>query len=445
MDSVFSLIAGRLSSLLLIVVAVGLSAQPAHAEYRINVGDVVQISVTGLPDFHQSAQVDLDGNISVPLGGNIHAADRPLSDLRAEIQKMLATKVYRQTTRDGHENQIAIKAPEINVTIAQYRPVYVSGDVAKPGEQAYRPGMIVRQAVALAGGYDLLHLRMENPFLESADFQSEYERLRTDIVKAQAHIARIRSELAALDSAPASKPRDKQADHKTDDDDQAGLSNVKTYAPVDDQIVLSEGERLAADQKNFANEKSFLNTLADEVAAQLATLEKQAAEEQEGSRMDSQNLTKMEDYYQKGTLPLMRYTEERRTVLLSSTRALQTVAEVDKLRRDRAEIARRIQNLSEQRKLALVGELQNAQVDLAAARSKLRAAGEKLLYTGSVKSQLTRGPGGKPQIVVFRTQKTGPVRIDAADDTELLPGDVIEVTLHLDYPIAGTPPAEAAR
>jgi polysaccharide export outer membrane protein len=124
---------------------------------------------------------------------------------------------------------------------------------------------------------------------------------------------------------------------------------------------------------------------------------------------------------------------------------LQTMARVGQLKRDRADIRRQQQKLSEQRKLALLEELQNAEVDLAAGRSKLKAAGEKLLYTGTVKSQLTRGTGEKPQIVVFRAQKTGPVRLDAAEDMNLVPGDVIEVTLHLDYPIDGGPHVEATR
>ena len=51
-------------------------------------------------------------------------------------------------------------------TVAEYRPVYVNGDVSKPGEYPYRPTTTARQVVALAGGYDIMHIRMNNPYLE---------------------------------------------------------------------------------------------------------------------------------------------------------------------------------------------------------------------------------------------------------------------------------------
>jgi polysaccharide biosynthesis/export protein len=432
--SIMYFLCGRLAFILVVLATMALSA-PVRAEYRINVGDVLELSVAGLPDFRQTVTVDLDGDISVALAGKFQAADQPLSELRAQIQSALSTKVYRQTGPDGHEHQIAIKAPEVNVAIAEYKPIYLMGDVATPGERPYRPGMIVRQAVALAGGYDFMHFRMENPFLESVEFKGEYERLRTVVVKEQAHIARVRTELQELDaSAPNSPGRD-----------QAGLSNVPTYSPVDEQIMLRQNQRLAVDREDFAKEKSHLNTLLAQIEGQLQTLEKQYAEEQEGSRMDSENLNRMEKLYEKGTIPLIRYTDERRTVLLSSTRVLQTMASVAQIRRDRAEINRRMQKLVDQRKQELLDELQDAEVALAEARSKLQGASEKLLYTGTVKSQLTRGGVSKPQIVVFRRQKTGTQRIDATDDTDLFPGDVIEVTLHLDYSLDEASRAEPTR
>jgi polysaccharide export outer membrane protein len=280
-----------------------------------------------------------------------------------------------------------------------------------------------------------MHFRMQNPFLESADFTSDFETLRTEVVKEQAHIVRIRSELQALDpSTTDSHGRD-----------QAGLPSVPTYSSVDDAIILSESERLAVHREDFAKEKSHLGTLLAQVESQLSTLEKQYADEHEGSLLDNESLKSIAKYYEKGTVPLMRYTDERRAVLLSSSRVLQTMATLAQVKRDRSDIARRMQKLEDQRKLDLLDELQLAEVALAAARSKLHAAADKLLYTGIVKSQLTRGAGRKPQIVIFRVQKTGAPRIDATDDSELFPGDVVEITLHFDYAVDGSPRAQLAR
>jgi polysaccharide biosynthesis/export protein len=153
---------------------------PAKAEYRLHVGDVIEIAVARLPELKQRVPVQMDGTISYPLLGTISVADLSPAEVQAKVGAMLAAKVFRQRTSDGRENSVAIDSDEVTATIAEYRPVYVNGDVSRPGELVYRPLMTVRQAIALAGGYDVLRLRMNNPVLETADLRGEYESLWTE-------------------------------------------------------------------------------------------------------------------------------------------------------------------------------------------------------------------------------------------------------------------------
>ena len=46
-----------------------------------------------------------------------------------------------------------------------------------------------------------------------------------------------------------------------------------------------------------------------------------------------------------------------------------------------------------------------------------------------VRSQLVRGAGSKPDITIFRKGENGPEQIAASEDTELQPGDTVEVSL----------------
>ena len=46
-----------------------------------------------------------------------------------------------------------------------------------------------------------------------------------------------------------------------------------------------------------------------------------------------------------------------------------------------------------------------------------------------VRSQLARGAGNKTDIAIIRKGEKGPERIVASEDTELQPGDAVEVTL----------------
>ena len=81
--------------------------------------------------------------------------------------------------------------------------------------------------------------------------------------------------------------------------------------------------------------------------------------------------------------------------------------------------------------------MQDATVRLHDARARIQSVSEKLLYAGMARSQLTRGLGGEPDIKVLRSlgQQTTSMT-DVGEETELMPGDVVEVKLRLDGPWA---------
>src|ERR1700691_5246148 len=137
----------------LMVLGLTISATQAKAEYRVDIGAELEVAEAGVPGLRQRAAVQMDGDISLPLVGMLPVAGLPLPLIRARIGAALASKVFRQRTPDGHETAIVIDADEVTATVAEYRPIYVNGDVSKPGEYPYRPSTTARQVVALAGGY----------------------------------------------------------------------------------------------------------------------------------------------------------------------------------------------------------------------------------------------------------------------------------------------------
>jgi len=119
--------------------------------------------------------VQLDGTISLPLAGTLPVAGLLLPQIQTKIGVALASKVFRQRTPDGRENVIVLGADEVTTSVAEYRPINVNGDVTKPGEYPYRPAITARQLVALAGGYDIMRIKMSNPYLESADLRRQLD------------------------------------------------------------------------------------------------------------------------------------------------------------------------------------------------------------------------------------------------------------------------------
>jgi len=45
------------------------------------------------------------------------------------------------------------KDAKVSVEVTQYRPIFILGEVAKPGQYPYQPGMTVLTSVAIAGGF----------------------------------------------------------------------------------------------------------------------------------------------------------------------------------------------------------------------------------------------------------------------------------------------------
>src|SRR6185312_8230874 len=81
-----------------------------------------------------------DGAVSLPFAGAVIAEDRTAVDFARQIGERL-----RQQMRLNY-------APDTSVEIIQFRPVYVVGSVAQPGQFPYAPNLTVLQAVTLAGG-----------------------------------------------------------------------------------------------------------------------------------------------------------------------------------------------------------------------------------------------------------------------------------------------------
>lgn len=113
------------------------------SEYRIGVGDTLQISVWRNPELSLSVPVRPDGKISMPLIGDLIAADLTASQLSDNIVKGLASYV---------------RNPQVTVIVTNpsssdfQRRVRITGAVNSPQSIPYREGMTVLDLVLLAGG-----------------------------------------------------------------------------------------------------------------------------------------------------------------------------------------------------------------------------------------------------------------------------------------------------
>lgn len=109
------------------------------ASYRLGIGDKLKITVFGEDSLSGAVEVNGAGQVALPLAGEVPAEGKTLSQFRETVVNRLS---------DGY-----LKNPKVTVEITNYRPIYIHGEVKKGGEFAYKNGLKLADAVAMAGGY----------------------------------------------------------------------------------------------------------------------------------------------------------------------------------------------------------------------------------------------------------------------------------------------------
>jgi polysaccharide export outer membrane protein len=111
----------------------------ASAAYRLDAGDRLRVVIYGQEGLTNTYAIDAGGSITMPLIGSVPARGRTPAGLASEITGRL---------RNGY-----IRDPSVAVEIESYRPFFILGEVAAPGQYPYVPNMSVESAVAIAGGF----------------------------------------------------------------------------------------------------------------------------------------------------------------------------------------------------------------------------------------------------------------------------------------------------
>lgn len=392
----------RFSLSTLLALAVGLASFAAQGsgreDYRLGSGDVLEIAVYGVADFTRRATVNIDGNVAVPLLGQVSASGLSIEDLRADVAGRLAEVG-------------AFRDPHVTVELIEHRPFYVSGDVARPGAHPFRPGLTARHAVALSGGYDALRYRPENPLLAVPEMQSRYETLWIDLVARQARVLGLQAELDGADTV-----------------DLAVLYDAPLARRSIEEMVALENRGLRLRLQDHEAEMEHLKRAVDQGARAVSTLEQFVAQQDASLELQTAASERAQEQSARGITTTLRVEEERRALAMLRGQHMDALARLTVARREHEESRRRLARIDGERQERLLRELIGATAELEQIRAQLKGAGERLIYMGGLRSQLQRDGSG-PELTLFRDRSGSAERIPATEDTPLQPGDVLEVTV----------------
>jgi polysaccharide export outer membrane protein len=403
-----------MAAALLVISALFIGVASAAA-YALRPGDKLELKVVGLPELGQRTAINVDGEITFPLIGSMKVAGLTVAQVEEKVRAILPSKVFYRRSPDGKKFAYVAETDEITVEIAEYRPIYVSGDVPNPGEQVYRPGMRVRQALALAGGYNFLRSHLGVDLLTVVDFQGNRDTLAVEYAAERAKYARIQAELNDI------------SDPKFGE-----LAKRLPSAPGVMEAVNLEAEQFKMRTADWRKEVGFLQDNVARATTRASVLAKQFDTENRGSVADAEELERMKALLEKGMTSTNRITDTRRAMLLSATRALQVSVQLTIAENEKNERARFVDRSTDQRRMDLTRELQASTAHLAQVKSRIEINDRKLAFLSKVNSQLSTGKLGKVEIVISRDTGDGQQKIEASLDTVLTPGDVVEVTYKYD-------------
>ena len=107
-------------------------------DYSLGPGDKLRVTVFDEDKLSGEFVVAGNGDLSLPLVGDVPAAGKTVRQVLADITTKLS---------------VFLKEPRVAAEVETFRPYYILGEVTRPGEYPYIDGITVLNAVATAGGF----------------------------------------------------------------------------------------------------------------------------------------------------------------------------------------------------------------------------------------------------------------------------------------------------
>ena len=394
------LISGRMSRVMVLLFALLASVQsdPAHSEYILGPGDKLDISVSG--STAHRATVNADGEIAMPQVGYVALAGLSLSAAQSRLQ-------------DAYRDKKVLLDADILLDIAEYRPFYITGDIAHPGAYPFRPDITVRHAVVLAGGVDTIRFRFgDNPFIRAADLRNEYESLIAENLRVNLRRRRLQAELQGKVDA-----------------DFGDLESPSVSPAAFNQAVSLEKDQLKERATLFQKEISSLKTAISNTQQDLSTLADGVKVGSESIKQEEAQLAMMKGNFDRGVIPANRLSEQQRDLSYAKSQYLAGLSQTWVARKSLGDLQIQLEQTIQSRREKALSDLADSDLSLEKIRSQLKAVAEKFGIVGGARSALYMS--SKNDVVVEIHRKAGDAvnTLQATVDTAVVPGDVIEIDL----------------
>ena len=342
------------------------------------------------------------GDISMPFVGELTARGSTTAELASAIGEQLQQKL-------GLPDR-----PEASVEIAEFRPVFIAGDVQKPGKYPYDPQFTVLKALSLAGGLR----RSEGAGLGGArDFVNAQGNHDVLVAQRNGLLAR-RARLIA------------EAEGKSDIQfpDELGKSDSGRKLMSDEKALMT------ARQKRLRLQLSGLDDLKKLLQSEIESLQQKITTQNRQLDLARNELKSIGNLQEKGLVVNQRILALEQSNAELEGKVLDMETASLRAKQDIAKATQDATSLQNDRDTEIAQARQQTETDLNEISLKLG------MYGGLMTEALGRAPqaaasaaatGAAPMIRyrIVRSVNGKSGETDAQEDTPVLPGDVVKVEI----------------
>ncbi|CTQ32710.1 polysaccharide biosynthesis/export family protein [Jannaschia rubra] len=384
-----------------------LSALPGRAQdggYVLGAGDTLDIRVLAWNSLDLEFElydglggtfrIDEDGSVVLPLLGSVSAGGMGIAALSDQIGKRYQRRLGLAET------------PSASIEVSEYRPVFVLGDVARPGRYEYEPGLTATGAMALAGG--LYRPEDGGGFGEAIRATGRLDELSGDLTRERMRTARLRAE---VDGAEA---------FETPDLPPHPDGPEAAQALYEHEASLFDGRRQQVDSAlaSIDETRALLRT-------EIAALEEKGVGIARQLDLVRESVGNMESLRERGLARSPTLITLQQTLIDLEARELDTETGIFRARQQLSELDRDAGDLRAGRRVQVLQDLQTSEAEIARLESRLETTGEYLTVAQALLAASASEVRVRPEFVILRGAEAR--RIDADGTTPLAPLDVLEV------------------
>ncbi len=342
------------------------------------------------------------GSLSLPFIGDLPAAGKTTTEVAQTIGEELRSKFALRNL------------PSASVEIAEFRPVFVAGDVHTPGEYPYAPNLTVLKAVSLAGGLRRSDAgqRFARDFINARGDAAVYGSERGRLIARRARL--LAEESGAKELAVPPELKD---------------------APDADKLIARESALMKSRRDRYELQLKALADLRALLENEVKSLSQKSDTQKRQLQLVTEDRDKMARLTEQGLATASRRlsAEERAADLESnmldtSTAALRAKQEINRANQDEINLRNDWEALRAKELQDTEAELEKLGLQLSTSRELMS---EALAQSAEALKFDPSGQSATIKYTVVRDQGDGPKEVVVGENDRLMPGDVIRVSSEL--------------